>query len=415
MYYFTLKDDMKLGVSCPATQCEGGEIESSWVYWWRLGNIRDHASPAEAAQHWVHWETDSALLRALGVKVHRMGIDWTRVEPREEEFDAQALAHYRAELQALRETGIRVQLELHHFTDPVWFEEKGGFEREENLSCYLRYADQVASALGDLADEYLTFAEPNAYALGGYLGGSYPPGKNNPSACFRVLTNMAACHIQAYSRLHALHRAMGYADCRVSVSLRVNNFAAAEEENRLHRALAAAAGRSFDAAFHAFYLGRTMLPMKYSKYIRHGVYADFIAADWQGCTPVEAIRDTTPANCAPDLSPPDELVKALRRLHSIVALPLSVTLHAIDEDITVPYLCEHLRTLSQSTLPIEQCFYTDLTDGFEWLDGASRRCGLVHVDFDSHSRGVKDSFEFFARILRDGGVTRETYEEYFDD
>lgn len=24
MYYFTLKDDRKLGVSCPATQCEGG-------------------------------------------------------------------------------------------------------------------------------------------------------------------------------------------------------------------------------------------------------------------------------------------------------------------------------------------------------------------------------------------------------
>ena len=124
MCYFTRKDDRKLGVSCPATQCEGGEIESSWVYWWRLGNIRDHASPAEAAQHWVHWETDSALLRALGVKVHRMGIDWTRVEPREEEFDAQALAHYRAELQALRETGIRVQLELHHFTDPSGLRKK---------------------------------------------------------------------------------------------------------------------------------------------------------------------------------------------------------------------------------------------------------------------------------------------------
>ena len=415
MYYFTLKDTMKLGVSCPATQWEGGEMESSWVYWWGLGKIRDHASPAVSAQHWTHWESDTELLRKLGVRIHRMGIDWSRVEPREEAFDAEALARYRKELQALRDAGICVQLELHHFTNPVWFEEKGGFEREENLSCYLRYVDQVAAALGDLANEYLTFAEPNAYALGGYLGGCYPPGRNNPSSCFRVLTNMAACHIQAYSRLHALHRAMGYPDCRVSVSLRVNDFSADGEGNRVQGALAAAANRAFDAAFHAFYLGRTMLPMKYSKYVKPGIYADFLAADWQGYTPIEKPKDVTPANTAPDLSHPDVLVTALRRLHSIVALPISVTLHAIDEEITVPYLCEHLRTLSQCALPVEQCFYTDLTDGFEWLDGTSRRCGLVNVDFDTQKREVKDSYDFYARILRDGGVTREVYEEYFDD
>ena len=208
---------------------------------------------------------------------------------------------------------------------------------------------------------------------------------------------------------------MGYADCRVSVSLRVNDYTAAEEHNRVQGTLAAAANRAFDATFHAFCLGRTMLPMKYSKYVKPGVYADFLAVDWQGYTPIEKLPDVTPANTAPDLSHPDVLVKALGRLHSIVALPISVTLHPIDEEITVPYLCEHLRTLSRCALPIQQCFYTDLTDGFEWLEGTSRRCGLVQVNFDTQERETKDSYQFFAHILRDGGVTHEVYEEYFDD
>ncbi len=415
MYYFTLKESMKLGLSCPATQCEGGETENSWVYWWGLGNIRDQSSPAVAAQHWTHWAEDNALLSKLGVRVHRMGVDWTRVEPREEVFDAEAVAHYRSELQALRDAGIRVQLELHHFSEPVWFAEKDGFAREENLSCYLRYADYVASSLGDLADEYLTFAEPNAYALGCYLGGSYPPGKNDLSSCFRVLTNMAACHALAFTRLHAIHRTMGYADCRVSAALRINDFVPADGSSRIQTALVAAAKRALESAFRAFYLGRTELPMKYSRLLKPGTYADFIAADWHGYTPVETLRDTTPANPAPDLSSPVELVKALTKLRSNIILPLSVTLHGIDDDVTVPYLCEHLRTLSESALPIEQCFYTGLTDGFEWLDGTSRRCGLVSVDFDTQQREKKDSYDFFARVLRDGGVTRELYEEFFDD
>ena len=46
---FALKQDMLLGTASPATQCEGGEEESSWIYWWGLGNVRDNASPADTA------------------------------------------------------------------------------------------------------------------------------------------------------------------------------------------------------------------------------------------------------------------------------------------------------------------------------------------------------------------------------
>lgn len=411
---FALKKDMLLGVSAPATPCEGGEAESSWVYWWGLGRIPDGSSPALAAQHRQHWREDVDILRALGVTAHRMGIDWTRVEPREEVFDDAALAQYREEIKALRDAGIRVQLELHHFNDPMWFVERGGFERVENFSCYLHYIEHIAAALGDLVDEYLTFAEPNAYALGGYLGGGFPPGKNDLSACFRVLTHMAECHAQAYALLHAMHETMGYPACRISVSLRLNDFSPAGE-GKLARALVSGAEAAFDAAFDAFCLGRIRLPMKHSALLRGKRGVDFLALDWQGFTPVSTLRSTTPANDAPDLTPPDALLAHLRALRARCLLPLSLTLHGVEEDIRVPYLFEHLRAACESDLPIERLFYGAFTDGFEWLDGQSVRRGLVAVDFHTQRREATEAFALLRSVLKHGGVNEALYAEYFEE
>lgn len=412
---FALKKDMLLGVCASATQCEGGELESSWIYWWGLGNIRDGASPAQGAQHWKYWREDVEILRALGVTAHRMGIDWTRVEPREEEFDDEALARYREELCALREAGIRVQLELHHFNDPVWFAERGGFERVENFGCYLHYVEHVAAYLGDLVDEYLTFAEPNAYALGGYLGGGFPPGKNNISACFRVLTRMAECHGQAYGLLHSLHGAMGYAPCRVGVSLRLCDYVPAEDGGRVARALTEGAKQAFDAAFEGFCLGRVRLPMKHSTLLRGEKSVDLLAIDWQGFTPVSTLRSTTPANEAEDLSAPERLHELLAGLHARCAAPISLTLHGVEEEIRVPYLFEHLRAACESELPIERVFYGAFTDGFEWLDGQRARRGLVAVDPETQERGATDAFALMQGILKHGGATEALYDEYFED
>ena len=63
-----------------------------------------------------------------------------------------------------------------------------------------------------------------------------------------------------------------------------------------------------------------------------------------------------------------------------------------------------LRALCESGLPVERCFYGALTDGFEWLDGQSRRLGLVHIDFETQQRTVKESAALFAEILRTRSV-----------
>ncbi len=397
---FSLKDGLLPGATLDATQCLGGEIESSWIYWWGLGYIRDHASPAVAAQHAERWREDAALVKALALPAVRLGVDWTRVEPAEEEFDEAELARVREELAALRSSGVRVTLVLHQLTNPAWFEERGGFEREENLSCYLSYVEHVAAALGGLVGDYLTFAEPNAYAVGGYLGGDYPPGRNDPSACFRVLTHMAQCHILARDLLRQLHEAMGFPHCRVGVSLRAQEFDPAKPRSRVQRLLCAFAERTFDAAFLAFCLGRTELPMKYNRYVVPGQHCDFLAVDWYGRAEVSEPLDLTPFAKRGGLGRTDALLTLLERLHVRAQLPIQVTLAGVEDDGRAKALAAFLGALSEGALPVERCFCAPLLDGFEWLDGETLRTGLVRVDPDTQERTVKPDGEFLRDVVR---------------
>lgn len=408
---FSLSGDMLLGAGLSATQCEGGELESSWIYWWGLGYIRDHASPAVAAQHTEHWQEDLELLRSIGAQSVRLGVDWTRVEPAEGEFDEAALEYYRAQLAALRDMGIRATLELHRFTDPAWFDELGGFEREENLTLYLTYIEHVAAALGGLCRDYITFSEPNAYAVGGYLGGDYPPGKKDPSACYRVLTHMAQCHILGYDLLHQLHNAMEYESCRVSVSLRAQEFIPMGQ-GRVQKLLCSAAERSFNAAFKAFYLGRTELPMKYNKYLVPGAYCDFLSLDWYGERCVSEPLDLTPFAKRGETGRPEALLRTLKRLHALAPLPLRVALAGVEDGDRVDCLAACLHALSGFSLPVEECCYTPLLDGFEWLDGCKKRLGLVHVDFETQQRELKASAEFFRSIAEKRGADEELLRKY---
>ena len=124
---FQLKDGMLLGAASAATQIEGGDDNSNWYDWYRRGYVKDDSDPSAAVDHYERWREDLELMKDMGIQCYRMGVEWSRVEPRDGVFDEKAIAHYREEIQALKEAGIPVLLTLHHFNNPLWLEERGGF------------------------------------------------------------------------------------------------------------------------------------------------------------------------------------------------------------------------------------------------------------------------------------------------
>ena len=213
---YTLKPGMLLGAATAATQIEGGDQNNNWYDWYRRGYIKDNSDPSVATMHYDRWQEDLDLMADMGIQCYRFGLEWSRIEPREGIFSQEALDHYREEITAMKARGIRPLLTLHHFSNPLWLEEKGAFLDSDNITYYLRYVHKVVEALGDLVEEYITINEPNVYAFNSYFAGAWPPGKQSFLAMSRVMTNLTAAHIEAYGLIRKTRLQMGYTGTKVS-------------------------------------------------------------------------------------------------------------------------------------------------------------------------------------------------------
>ncbi len=186
------------GVAVSGTQVEGWDQHSSWAAWERSGRTRE--PKGIAADSWARYEDDLALAARTGASAFRLSIEWSRVEPREGEFDRAALARYGAVLDAARKLGMEPVVTLYHFAYPQWLE--GGWEALGAPVAYARYVETVATALRGKARYWITINEPNLEPGLGYLVGVFPPGRVSPLAFARATENILRAHVAAYDILH---------------------------------------------------------------------------------------------------------------------------------------------------------------------------------------------------------------------
>lgn len=75
----------------------------------------------------------------------------------------------------------------------------------------------------------------------------------------------------------------------------------------------------------------------------------------------------------------------------------------------VAYLDAHLTAVHRAIedgVDVRGYFLWSLLDNFEWSYGYSKRFGIVHVDFASQRRTVKDSARWYAEVIARGGLAR---------
>lgn len=422
MNEFSLKPNLLLGVTSVPSQVDGGAVENGWDAWAAAGHIRDGSDPAVAAGHWERWHSDVMLLHRMGVQACRFGIDWARIEPEEGVFDEEATAHVKEELLLLLGMGVRPLVVLHQCADPAWFTKKGGWEKADNLRCFVIYVEHVLRAIGHLVNEYLTFARPNAYVFNGWLYGLWPPGKKNLKSAMAAMSGICMAHLRAYRLIHDVRRELGFSDSRVSFALEYRVFVPHSRLNPLHRAAAAEMERLYQAnPAVAMLTGEFRAPLKCPGRERRGTFADFHAIDYGGPGAVAGLRISAPKEDFKDdlgnAIRPDGVVTASRKLLKLRPMNIYLCCGACDvnDSFRSRFLYDSLKLVSESKLPVKRWYYDGFLDGFHWLDGCYARCGLVGVDFATMERAVKRSGEFYAKIIRRGGVSEKLYDKYVAD
>lgn len=420
---FQLKDGLLLGSASAATQIEGGELDHNWNDWYHRGKIHDGSNPAHSTDHYKRWREDAELMADMGLKIYRLGIEWARLCPNEDKVDEAAVAHYREELTYLKEKGISVLLTIHHFTNPMWFEKKGGFTKKENIKYYMDLVALVVRSFGDLVSEYITINEPNVYATQSYYFGTWPPGEKYFSKAVKVMTNMSVCHIRAYKLIHKMRQEMGYTDTKVSFANHVRVFDPANPKSSRHNISAALLKHFFQGAVtEAMCFGLFKWPLKKSSDITPGEYCDFISINYYSRSTVsgfkDGVREGAPKNDLGWEIYPEGIVRCAEELYSRLKRPIYISENGTCDNkdaFRSRYIYDHLKALTESQLPVERYYHWCFCDNFEWLEGESARFGLVHVDYKTQKRTIKKSGEFYSEVIREGGVTEEIYKKYVEN
>ena len=417
---FRIKQGLRMGVATAATQIEGGDVNSNWNDWYRQGKILDGTDPVTGNDHWEKWEEDVTLMAQMGLQIYRFGVEWARLIPEPGKINEAAVERYRQEIRELQKWDIQPLLTIHHFSNPMWFENLGAFSKRENLHYYLELVELVAARFGDLVTDYLTINEPNVYAPNSYFFGMWPPAKKSLTDTIKVMENMAWCHIKAYQILHEKREAMGYTDTKVGVANHLRVFAPKNVRNPWHRTCAKLTEYLFQGALlKAMSLGEFCFPLRNFDNLPQGEYSDFNGVNYYSRSTVsgigDGVRENSPRNDLNWEIYPAGIVECAEKLQEILPRPLWVTENGTCDNhdrFRSRYLYEHLKAVCESELPFERYYHWCFCDNLEWIEGNSAKFGLVSVDPVTRKRRVKESGRFYSRIITRGGVDRELYETY---
>ena len=132
-------------------------------------------------------------------------------------------------IQGALDRGLRPMVTLHHFTNPRWIAERGGWLNPEIVMLFERYVRKVVGTLEDLVDLWITINEPNVLSYASYLQGGWPPGEKSIKLVSKVNRNLVKAHAAAYHAIHEIR-----ADCEVGIAHHYRGFRPANPGNILH-------------------------------------------------------------------------------------------------------------------------------------------------------------------------------------
>ncbi|HEX9274937.1 MAG TPA: GH1 family beta-glucosidase [Casimicrobiaceae bacterium] len=432
------------GAATSAYQIEGSPLADGAgpSIWQRFahtpGLVHDGETGDVACDHYRRYADDVALMRQLGLNAYRFSTSWSRVLPRGRgAVNPAGLDFYDRLVDALLANGIEPALTLFHWDLPAALDDLGGWLNPDSANWFADYAAIMFRKLDDRVKLWATLNEPWVVTDGGYLHGAIAPGHRNRFEAPIATHNLLRAHgaaVQAY-------RAEGKHRIGLVVNLEPKYPASDAPADRAATARADAyMNRQYlDPVFLKHYpdelqeiFGEAWPEWPAEDFALIAQPIDFLGINYYTRNVTRFDADAWPLRAAPVRQPratytetkwevfaqglTDTLVQVKERYGN---LPLYVTENGaaffdpptaesdrVEDPLRVDYLRKHTRALHaalQSGVDLRGYFVWSLLDNLEWSLGYSKRFGIVHVDFATQKRTLKDSARFYSRIIATNG------------
>jgi len=428
------------GAATASYQVEGAAAEdgrgpSIWDRFVRVpGAVAGGDTGAVACDHYHRWREDVGWMKRLGFDAYQFSIAWSRVMPGGRgRVEPRGLDFYGRLVDGLLEAGITPFATLHHFDLPQALQDDGGgWLRREVGRDFQAYVDVVTRALGDRVKRWATFNEPWELAWQGYHTGEDAPGlRLGVDAALRAGHHVLLAHGLAVQAIRA-----NVPGAEAGIVLHLNPV-----EPATPAAADAEAARRWEGCQNRWFLDplfrgsypADMLELfgPLSPGIEPGDPAligqplDFLGINLYRRSVVAAGADLPPVDMRRVNPPgaystmgwevwPRGLHDILLWVHRYCAPPrIYVTENGFASDDAVgpdgrcrdparveyvrAHLAEALRARAEG-VPLRGYFVWSTLDNFEWAYGYRRRFGVIHVDFATQRRTVKDSGRLLQRI-----------------
>lgn len=431
------------GTATAAYQIEGasttdGRGPSIWdTFSATPGKVKNGDTGTVACDHHNRLDSDLDLLKSLGVGGYRFSIAWPRIQPTGKGKALIAgLSFYDRMIDGLLERGIQPFATFYHWDLPQKLEDKGGWRNRDTPKAFADYAEILTQRFGDRLAAICTLNEPWCITYLSHLYGIHAPGLTDLKAAMHSVHHVNLAHGLAMQAIKSVNSTVP-----AGLVLNPQSIYAGEANDRAE----AAATRAFLFNNGAFYgpVYEGKYPQELADELGH-----LLPENWQGdMADIHQPGDFTGVNYytpeyvydAPNQHWPR--ARAQRRTdvpkndlgwdivpeafsHCIAELQKRYTLPPIyitengacdnteirdgkvQDTMRLSYLETHIEQIANmidSGVDIRGYFLWSLMDNFEWAEGYEARFGIVHVDYATQKRTVKQSGNWYLHLIGSRG------------
>jgi beta-glucosidase len=422
---------------------EGGRGESIWDAFARKpGAVFNGENGDVACDQYHRYKEDVALMAELGLNSYRFSIAWPRIIPAGTgKVNPEGVAYYRNLCDELHKYNITACVTLYHWDLPQVLEEKGGWTDRSVLTAFEEYVKVCYKEFGDVVDMWITINEPLCIAYLGHLYGVQAPGHRDLNKALSAVHHINMAHGIAVREYHKLN-------LKAPIGITYNLATPRPATSSAADAKAADISRAFNTEVFLF----PCLGKGYPELVTKDLKLSFPVLDGDMETiaqPIDfiGVNFYNEAIVAADESAqykfshkplwqettymgwpitPGGLERQLIWLANVskgafaakaagrAEIPIYVTENGCAYvDVVTPdgrvhdkerinYLQQHLAVCAdviKKGVPLKGYYVWSLMDNFEWAFGYDKRFGIIHIDFKTQKRTIKDSGYFLRDVI----------------